>query len=110
MKINNREVSGINVVDVDGNLDTNTSPTAQEHIDQLVQTGANKILLNFEKVNYISSAGLRVLLATAKQLRKQGGDLRLCNLNHNVQDVFEISGFISILKVFDSENDAMDGF
>ena len=110
MEISSREVSDIKVIEVKGNLDTNTSPNAQEHIDQLIQTGASKILFDFENVNYISSAGLRVLLATAKQLRKQGGDLRLCNLNRSVQDVFEISGFSSILKVFDSEKDAIDGF
>lgn len=110
MEIRSTDVGDIKVVEVEGNLDTNTSPNAQERIDQLIQAGASKILFDFEKVNYISSAGLRVLLATAKQLRKDGGDLRLCNLNRNVQDVFEISGFSSILRVFDSKDDAIDGF
>ena len=110
MEIQSSDVGDIKVVEVEGNLDTNTSPMAQEHIGQLIDAGANKILFDFEKVNYISSAGLRVLLATAKQLRKTEGDLRLCNLNRNVQDVFEISGFSSILKVFDSKDSAIDGF
>ena len=110
MEIRSTDVGDIKVVEIEGNLDTNTSPNAQERIDQLIQAGAIKILFDFEKVNYISSAGLRVLLATAKLLRKEGGDLRLCNMNHNVQDVFEISGFSSILKVFDNKDDAIDGF
>ena len=50
------------------------------------------------------------MLATAKKLRAAGGDLRLCSLNQNVQDVFEISGFSSILSVHGSEEEALDGF
>ena len=110
MEIQSTDIGDVIVLEVEGNLDTNTSPNAQERIDQLIQAGASKILFDFEKVNYVCSAGLRVLLATAKRLRGNGGDLRLCNLNRNVQDVFEISGFGSILKVFDNKDDAIDGF
>ena len=110
MKINNRDTGEVNVVEFEGNLDTNTSPTAQQHLDELVGAGEKKILVNFEKVNYISRAGRRGWLATAKKLRAGCGDLRLCHLNQNVQDVFEISGFSSILSVHASEADALDGF
>lgn len=110
MEINSRDEGEVKVVELEGNLDTNTSPGAQEHLDQLVDGGSHKVLVNFEKLNYISSAGLRVLLATAKKLRANGGDLRLCSLNQNVQDVFEISGFSSILSVHAGEGEALDGF
>jgi len=110
MNISSREVGDAIVVMVEGNLDTNTSPDAQNYLDQLVDSGSRKILISFESTNYVSSAGLRVVLATAKLLNKNGGDLRLCNLSSTVRDVFEISGFTTILNVFDSEKEAIESF
>jgi len=110
LDINNQDAGDVKVVGLDGNLDTNTSPAAQTHLDELINNGGSKVLIDLEKLNYISSAGLRVMLATAKKLRAAGGDLRLCNLNQNVQDVFEISGFSSILSVHGSQEEALDGF
>lgn len=110
MDINDRDEGEVKVVELEGNIDTNTSPTVQDHLTVLINGGSSKILINFEKINYISSAGLRVLLATAKKLRANGGDLRLCNLNQGVQDVFEISGFSSILSVHGTEGEALEGF
>ena len=110
MEMNNRDEGEVKIVELEGNIDTNTSPTVQDHLTVLINKGSSKILINFEKINYISSAGLRILLATAKQLRAKQGDLRLCNLNQNVQDVFEISGFSSILSVHGTEAEALDGF
>jgi anti-sigma B factor antagonist len=110
MNISSREVGDAIVVMVEGNLDTNTSPDAQNYLDQLVDSGSQKILISFESTNYVSSAGLRVVLATAKLLSKNGGDLRLCSLSSTVHDVFEISGFTTILNVFDSEKEAIESF
>ena len=110
MEITDRDEGEVKVVELEGNIDTNTSPTVQDHLTVLINKGSSKILINFEKINYISSAGLRILLATAKQLRANQGDLRLCNLNQGVQDVFEISGFSSILSVHGTEAEALDGF
>ena len=110
MNISSREVGDAIVVMVEGNLDTNTSPDAQNYLDQLVDSGSQKILISFESTNYVSSAGLRVVLATAKLLSKNGGDLRLCSLSSTVHDVFEISGFTTILNVFDSEKEALESF
>ena len=66
--------------------------------------------MNFEKLDYISSAGLRVLLTAAKQLKRVDGELRICSLNEVVAEVFDISGFTTIFKVFRSESEALDGF
>ena len=110
MEISSRDANGVVVVELDGNLDTNTSPAAQEFLDGLIDGGSGKILVSFEKLNYVSSAGLRVLLATARKMKAQGGDLRLCSLNQIVQDVFEISGFSSILSIHVDEADALREF
>jgi anti-sigma B factor antagonist len=110
MKIAAEEVGPITALRFEGNLDTNTAPEAQERFDQLVDDGVRKVLVDFKALDYISSAGLRVLLATAKRLSGEGGSLRICHLNDTVREVFEISGFSTIFSVFDTEAEASEGF
>jgi len=110
MEINIREVNGVNIVEFIGNLDTNTAPEAENQINGLLDGGASKILVNFENLNYISSAGLRVLLATAKKMMASSGSLKICSLNNTVQEVFDISGFSTILSLAANETDALAAF
>jgi len=110
MDILSREETGVTVVNLKGNLDTNTAPEAQQHLDGLQDDGVRKILVDFADVDYVSSAGLRVLLVTAKRLSGSGGSLRVCGLNETVSEVFEISGFSVILSVFGSAAEALEGF
>ena len=110
MKIETTTDDSVTVVAMEGNLDTNTSVDAQDHINALIDGGATKLLTDFAKVDFVSSAGLRVLLATAKKLGGVGGTLRVCGLNDEVNEVFEISGFSTILDVFPTRDDAMQGF
>lgn len=110
MKIETTTIEAVTVVEMEGNLDTNTSIEAQDHINSVIDGGAAKLLTDFTKVDFVSSAGLRVLLATAKRLGGIGGSLRICGLNEAVNEVFEISGFSTILEVFPTRDDAMQGF
>lgn len=110
MEIKTTESGDVRILVVQGHLDTNTSPEAERSINALIDAGATKLLINFATVEYISSAGLRVLLATAKKLKGAGGDLKICNLNDTVQEVFDISGFSSILAVSSSQEEALDSF
>ena len=110
MEINIKEVNDVKIVEFTGNLDTNTAPEAEGQINGLLDDGATRILVNFENLNYISSAGLRVLLATAKKMMVSGGTLKICSLNSTVQEVFDISGFSTILSLAANEADALAGF
>ena len=110
MKFETTMIDAVTLVAMEGNLDTNTSVDAQAHINGLIDDGAAKLVVDFEKVDFVSSAGLRVLLATAKKLGGVGGSLRICGLNEAVNEVFEISGFSTILDVFPTRDDAMQGF
>ena len=110
MKLESKTIDQVTVVEMEGNLDTNTSVDAQEHINMLIDDGAVKLLVDFAEVDFVSSAGLRVLLATAKKLGGIGGSLRICGLNEAVNEVFEISGFSTILDVFPSREEALQGF
>lgn len=110
MKIITRDADDIKIVAFEGNLDTNTSPDMEKHLNELLEQGVKKILINFEKLGFISSAGLRVLLFTAKQLQNTGGKMRICNLNEAVQEIFDISGFSSIFSVCSTESEALNDF
>ena len=110
MNIEMRESDGVQIVAFEGNLDTNTSPEAEKRINELLEEGKQKLLVNFEQLNSISSAGLRVLLATVKKLNSSGGALRICSLNATVQEVFDISGFATILSVKGTEEEALSSF
>ena len=110
MQISSETKDNITIVRLDGNLDTNTSTEAQGYLNKAIDEGAAKVVVSFEKVDFVSSAGLRVLLATAKRLGGSGGSLRVCGLNETVNEVFEISGFSTILNVFPSETGALTGF
>ena len=110
MQISIKTSNNVQVLTFEGKLDTQTSPDAQKRFDDVIGQGKSRIVVNFEQLDYVSSAGLRVLLAAAKQLRNAGGELRICSVNNVVKEVFDISGFGRILKVYSSEAEALESF
>jgi anti-sigma B factor antagonist len=107
MEVTIRDESDTKIIMLQGKLDTNSTPDVESEINSLLDSGTNKLLINFEKLSYISSTGLRLLLATAKRLQSSEGDLRVCSLNEMATEVFELSGFTSIINVFASEQEAL---
>lgn len=110
MQIDVSEDQGVHVVTLNGKLDTATSPETESRLRDVVGGGASKIVIDFQNVDFVSSAGLRVLLATAKMLRGSGGEMRVCGLNEVVQEVFDISGFSSLLSVQTDRRAALASF
>ena len=110
MDISTRSQGGVTVIAVAGSLDSVSSPQAQQAIDAAIAGDGRKVAIDFSALDYISSAGLRVLLGTAKQLGARGGALRMYGLNDSVREVFDISGFSAILPVFKTEAEALAGF
>lgn len=110
MEISIRKKDKIAILILEGKLDTQTAPDAEKALAELINEGIFKILVNFEKLDYVSSVGLRVLLATAKRLKSSQGEIRLCAFNEVVRDVFEISGFSKIFKITANETEALDDF
>ena len=107
IQITTREAEDVLVVDMVGRLDTSTSGDAYDQMVRIAQSGSSKVLINLKDVDYISSAGLRVILTASKLLRTARGELRLCNANDIVREVLDVSGFNSLLRVHDSELDAL---
>ena len=83
---------------LEGRLDTTSSPAAQEVLMKVAGEYA-KITLDFADLSYVSSAGLRVILALQKQINRTGGSLTLINVSPAVMDVFEMIGFSGILNI-----------
>jgi serine/threonine-protein kinase RsbW len=109
LDITTRSQHDVTIVAFAGKLDSATSPLAQQALDATLAAGGRKIVVDFTELDYISSAGLRVLLGTAKRLREASGVLRLFGLNETVREVFQISGFSTILAVFATEDEALEG-
>ena len=81
---------------ITGRIDTNTAPTLEEEIKPNLD-GITLLILDFHKVDYISSAGLRVLLSLQKQMMQQG-EMKILGVNDVVNDIFEVTGFDEILS------------
>jgi anti-anti-sigma factor len=106
MEINTRREKNIAVISVRGRVDAITSPDFEKHLAGLIGGGERLILVNFADLEYISSAGLRSILATAKKLKASEGELIFAGLAGPVEEVFRISGFHAIFKIFQAEADA----
>jgi anti-sigma B factor antagonist len=110
LEITTRTDSNVLIVDFEGRLDTQTSGPAADRMDEITAAGNKNILLNLEKLEFISSAGLRVFLRTSKQLKSSGGNMKACSPNGVVKEVMEISGFNSLFDLHDSEQAALEAF
>ena len=82
---------------LEGRLDTMTAPELEKELNQSLG-GADSLTLDFGKLEYISSAGLRVLLSAHKVMSAKGG-MKVTNVNEIVQEVFEVTGFADILSI-----------
>lgn len=82
-----------------GRLDTTTAPLLEAKIQENLDD-AEKLVLDFQELEYLSSAGLRVLLGTHKAFMKRGsGELLIRNVNETIHEVFEVTGFLDILNI-----------
>lgn len=97
----------VTVAGVVGRLDTTTSADAEKSIQEAIDGGAVKIVIDFSQTSYISSAGLRIILKTAKSLHQKSGKLALCGANEQIYEVLEMSGFLTMMAHHDSLEDAV---
>ncbi|UBF24578.1 STAS domain-containing protein [Kovacikia minuta CCNUW1] len=110
MKISTRKAYDVLVVDMEGRLDSSTSGYAYEELVRIANGDDKQVLINLEKLEFITSAGLRSLLVAAKLLQNAGGQFKLCSANAPVKQVLETSGFNSLLRLCPTESEAIKGF
>ena len=101
-----REVEAL-VIKADGRIDGLNARQFQEDLSAAISEKDNTVILNFESLSYISSAGIRVILTTAKMLQRRRGRLALYSLTDSVREIFEISGFDQIIPVHTTKEEAI---
>jgi len=110
MQIHEEKQNEIHIFALNGRLDSNTSPALEEKVADAIAKGNMQMIIDFENLEYLSSAGLRVILKTTKDLNRQQGKLVLCAMADYVREVFEISGFDAFLPITASRDDAFKQF
>ena len=102
MEISQKEENGVVTIDIKGRLDADTSTEAETVVKEALGGETNRLLFNLGELEYLSSAGLRVLLSAAKEMRRRDGKIVLCALNEFVKEIFEVSGFQSLIPITDT--------
>ncbi len=82
---------------LEGRLDTTTSPKLESELSTVLD-GISELLFDLDKLEYISSAGLRVLLAAQKNMAKHG-NMEICNVKPEIMEIFEVTGFVDIMNI-----------
>lgn len=99
MQLESREEGAATVVTVSGKLDAVTAPVFEKSLRELVDGGAERVVVDLAELDYVSSAGLRALLVMGKLLTARGGRSCIANARGNVLSVFEMSGFATLFRL-----------
>ena len=108
MEYQTRFENEIAVVTIAGRLDGVTAPECDQNVRELIEGGTNRLIIDLGALEYISSAGMRCILLTAKLLKEKNGQFYLANVTGNVRSVFDMSGFSNIFQITDSVATALD--
>jgi anti-sigma B factor antagonist len=100
----------VTIIAVAGSIDALSAEDVREHYISLLDQGEKRLVADLSQVDFMSSAGLRVILDVSKRARQAGGDLRLAGASTSVEKMLKISGFMSILKCFPSADNAVASF
>lgn len=98
------------ILRISGRLDAVSSPVAEKTVFDYIHKGQQKLLVDFSGVDYLSSAGMRMLLSVTKKLKTLSGKLVLCRVTLNVMDVLKMSGFDHVLEIAMTEEDGLRKF
>jgi anti-anti-sigma factor len=107
MQIAETRRDGIIVVAPAGRIDTTTAPVVERHLNALLAGGERRVVVDFAGVDYISSAGLRVMLMLARRMKESNGRLALCAFPEPVRQVFQLAGFLPLFTVCESQDIAI---
>jgi anti-anti-sigma factor len=107
MEIHSKKEKDCLIVSVQGRIDAVTAPDFEKSLSEWISQGESWLIINLSELEYISSAGLRSILAIAKVLKAKGGKIAFACLKGTVKDVFKISGFGSIFQIFETVEEAM---
>lgn len=110
MDISEKRIGDVNVISLSGRLDAYSADEVEKKLDSLIDAAQVRLVISLEKLEYISSSGLRVFLAALKKVKKQQGDIKLACLKPYIKEVFDIAGFTQLFNMFDTEEAAVNSF
>ena len=105
-----KEKGDISIINLKGYLDAHTAPTLENNFTQLIGENKFKIIVNFEELAYISSAGLGVFMAYIENIRDNKGDIKLTNMSDKVFNIFDLLGFPLLYEIYKNEDEAIRKF
>jgi anti-anti-sigma factor len=108
LEINIQSEGTIAIVSIAGRVDTLSAPDFEKSLSAAVKREETLFVLDLAGLEYISSAGLRVILSAGKTLKQRGGELRLAAPKGSVKKVFQVSGFFSLFRCFDTRDAAKE--
>ena len=98
---------GILIASLRGRIDTKNADEIQQEMDPEIASEAGPLVIDFQGVTFLSSAGLRVVLRIAKSMNKQAREFAMASLNQSVHDVVEVSGLDQLITIYDSRSAAI---
>lgn len=110
LEIHSTELKRVLLFELQGRVDTTTADSLGAALNKGIEDGHSQIVLDLSRVEYMSSAGLRELVAALKRLHNGRGDLRLAALSERVQEVLELAGLDEIFKIFPTQVEAVGSF
>jgi anti-anti-sigma factor len=107
MDISEDRKAGSVILALSGRLDATTAKTFEEKVLGVIDSGAQRLVVDLSLLEYVSSSGLRVFLLAAKRLQGTQGKIVLCALKDHIRHVFDLAGFSSILSIYGSRDEAI---
>ena len=110
MELKISKMGDVSTITLTGRIDASVALDIEQELLSLISEESCKLVITLSEVTFISSAGLRSLIAVLKQAKREGGDLRLAEMDRRVQEVFDMTGISTIFKIFASSKDAVQSF
>ena len=110
IQLKSEEIGDISIINVGGYLDAHTASKFEAKIQECVQSERYKVIVNFKDLEYISSAGLGVIMGNIEDIRKHDGDIKLVEMSDKIYRVFDLVGFPSLYEIFKTQDEAMSSF
>lgn len=110
-KIISKQYKRVDLIEVVGRIDSSTAPQLDQTLQKIIKDGRYRIVVDLSETDFMSSAGLRVLLSALKQVRRfNRGDMRLASLPDKIKKAFDLAGFLELFKAYDNSVDAVGSF
>lgn len=103
-----REVQGISVIELEGEVDLSTSPLFKETVYRLIDSGKRDVVIELDGLDFMDSTGLGVLVAVLKKMSMEGGRLRLVCSKRSILKVFNITGLDKVFSIYDNLQRCLD--